>query len=206
MLSFLSLSSFVTPSSSRRTLSDGEFDMQQAQSSLWQSLKQYGFSEDVITQSNAVLDPRRWQEASRKLGEAISYIDHTHDAAQGMAMSRQSGSSFFVDIMQQFCESLLAEIEALSQIERALPELHRSLGQQEMFPVMQHVTQATIHAAEKLMMQYHALIPARLSEFRRWAEAYALLPDARAFFFDYTKIRDGQGLSLDALFIRFSVV
>lgn len=198
MLSFLSVSSFSSPSSNIireqvETTSPG----------FWDTLKKLGFSEDSMQEQYAVLDPRRWEGASSKLGETVSYIDVSGDGENGIGVRRGSGS-FFVDIMQQFIECLMSEMEALEQIEQMRPYLARELSGAEKIEE-QEIARSRVETADKLMMQYHALIPARLSEFRSWAETYDLLPDARAFFFEYTKARNGQGTSLDAIFRRFTV-
>lgn len=202
MLSFLSLSNFITPSVAPSSLLSGN---ESRSGRLWRSLETLGFTKEVIEESNSVLDPSRWAEASHKLGEPLYYPEAGYEADTALGHGYQARRNSFVEIMQQFSESLLAELDALEQIELALPMLHRAVHQAKALPGMQQVARANIDTAEKLMLQYHALIPARLAEFREWAEAYDLLQEARQFFYDYTAIRQGNGTSLDALFIRFSV-
>lgn len=198
MLSFLSVSSFASPSN--RVLQQ---QSEQLAPGFWDALEALGFSDEGVEETFAVLDPRRWESASRKLGETISYIDVSGDDENGVAVRRGSGS-FFVDIMQQFIECLMSEMDALEQVERMLPHLAReAAGETSLTKRVE--AEMHVEAAQKLMMQYHALIPARLSEFRSWAETYDLLPDARAFFFEYTKARNGQGTSLDAMFRKYTV-
>lgn len=196
MLSFLSVSSFATPSDRTgfRPPAPDQEDL-----SFWNTLEALGFTPDNLGEDYAVLDPRRWEAASQKLGERVSYVDVSGNDESGVAVWRRGGSSFFVEIMQQFCECLLAELDSLEQIEQGLPTLRRMARYEG------GETEQRVETAEKLMMQYHALIPARLSEFRRWAETYDLMPEARTFFFEYTRLRTGQGSSLDALFRKFTV-
>jgi hypothetical protein len=196
MLSFLSVSAFATPSNRPSGFSD---PLASADESFWNALEALGFTPETLGEDYAVLDARRWESASRKLGERVSYIDVSGNDESGVAVRSTRGQSFFVDIMQQFCECLLDEMDALSQIEKGLPALRRHALSQGPAAAL------AVEAAEKRMMQFHALIPARLSEFRRWAETYDVLPEARSFFFEYTRLRSGQGQSIDALFRKFDV-
>jgi hypothetical protein len=205
MLSFLPLSSFVTPSlTPESALPEGALE---GAKPFWQALVSLGFSDQVAQESFGVLDPARWQAASRKLGENVRLLDVSGQDENGVAYWQPGAGSFFVEVMQQFTDALLAELDALEMTDQALPALRREA---DYFSRQGEVEKALhkdrqIEGAEQVMLQYHALIPARLAAFRRWAETYDLMPDARAFFFEYTKLRSGQGMALDALFQRFTV-
>lgn len=122
MLSFLSLSTFLSPSPvGQIVVSDSR-----AESDFWPALVALGFTQEVVEESFGVLDARRWEAASKKLGEQVQYLDVTGQDEQGIAYWQPGNGSFFVEVMQQFSDALLTELDALAVSERALPALQRA--------------------------------------------------------------------------------